>query len=235
MCRYTVTFSEAVTGVSPADFQLVLTGTAAGTVVQVTPVDDILPSGSVYMVTVSGIKGNGTLGLDLVDNGSIFDLIGNPLTTPNFTGQVYTVGAVLPFVQSIIRTAPIGPVTNAATVSFTVTFSEPVTGVIPSDFHSRRRHCGDDADPGDACSGLGLHGHGQRHHRQRQLGLDLVDNGSIHDLAGNPLTQQNGPAAFQIQQTFAAGPLTRLAWRWVILPATAKPTSSWPMMCNTAR
>ena len=35
------------------------------------------------------------------------------------------------------------------------------------------------------------------------LGLNLVDNGSIRDLAGNPLTQQNAPAAFQAQQTFA--------------------------------
>ena len=53
---YTVTFSEAVTGVDPADFQVVLTGTATATVSQVTPV-----SGAVYTVTVSGITGNGTL------------------------------------------------------------------------------------------------------------------------------------------------------------------------------
>ena len=66
--NYTVTFSEAVTGVAAGDFQLALAGTAAGTMSQVTPV-----SGAVYTVTVSGISGNGTLGLNLVDNGSIHD------------------------------------------------------------------------------------------------------------------------------------------------------------------
>ncbi len=35
------------------------------------------------------------------------------------------------------------------------------------------------------------------------LGLNLVDNGSIHDLTGHPLTQANAAASFQPQQTFA--------------------------------
>ena len=45
---------------------------------QVTPV-----STSVYTVAVSGITGNGTLGLNLVDNGTIHDLAGNPLGPPD--------------------------------------------------------------------------------------------------------------------------------------------------------
>ena len=39
-----------------------------------------------------------------------------------------------PVVQSINRTAPAGPVTNATSVTYTVTFSEAVTGVDPTDF-----------------------------------------------------------------------------------------------------
>ena len=57
---YTVTFSEAVTGVAAGDFQLALGGTATGTVSQVTPV-----SGSVYAVTVGGVAGNGPQSLAL--------------------------------------------------------------------------------------------------------------------------------------------------------------------------
>ena len=76
--NFTVTFSEAVTGVVPGDFQVALTGTATETVSQVTPV-----SGAVYTVTVNGISGDGTLQLNLVDNSSIRDLAGNPLTRPN--------------------------------------------------------------------------------------------------------------------------------------------------------
>ena len=53
------------------------------TLTQVTPV-----SGSVYTVTVSGITGNGTLGLNLVDNGTIHDLAGNPLYEQNGYGSL---------------------------------------------------------------------------------------------------------------------------------------------------
>ena len=60
-----------------------MSGTATGAVSQVTPV-----SGSVYTVTVSGITGNGTLGLNLVDNGSIRDLAGNPLTPAECAGRL---------------------------------------------------------------------------------------------------------------------------------------------------
>ncbi len=71
---YTVTFNEAVTGVVAADFNLAVTGSVTATVSQVTAV-----SGSVYTVTVSGITGAGTLGLNLVDNGTIRDLAGDTL------------------------------------------------------------------------------------------------------------------------------------------------------------
>ncbi len=76
---YTVTFSEAVTGVNSTDFQTALTGTVAVGQIQVAPV-----SSSVYTVTVSGITGSGTLGLNLVDNNSIHDLAGDPLTQAGY-------------------------------------------------------------------------------------------------------------------------------------------------------
>ncbi len=55
-------------------------------------------SGAVYTVTVTGITGNGTLGLNLVDTGSIHDLSGNPLSQQNALGfqpqQTFAVGGV---------------------------------------------------------------------------------------------------------------------------------------------
>jgi hypothetical protein len=45
---------------------------------QVTPV-----STSIYTVTISGITGDGALGLNLVDNGTIRDAASNPLTRQN--------------------------------------------------------------------------------------------------------------------------------------------------------
>jgi hypothetical protein len=74
---YAVTFSEAVTGVDPTDFQLALSGTSASLPVAVSG------SGASYTVTISGITGVGTLGLNLVDDSSIRDPAGNPLTTKN--------------------------------------------------------------------------------------------------------------------------------------------------------
>lgn len=87
---YDVTFSEPVTGVDAGDFVLALNGvtTAAPPVVA--------GSGAAYTVTVDGITGIGTLGLNLVDNGSIRSLTGNPLATaagvPSF-GPMQTVTA----------------------------------------------------------------------------------------------------------------------------------------------
>jgi FG-GAP-like repeat/FG-GAP repeat len=119
----------------------------------------------------------------------------------DFTGQVYKiVDVVAPFVQSITRTSPTGPATNLNTVQFTVTFSKPVVGVDTTAFTL--------ATTGTVASALlqvtpvsatvytvtvsGITGSGT-------LGLNLVDNNTIHDLAGNPLAQGSGIASFQTQ------------------------------------
>ncbi len=71
---YNVSFSESVTGVDASDFVVATTGSAGATISLVTPT-----SGAVYTITINGIAGNGTLGLNLIDNGSIRDLAGNGL------------------------------------------------------------------------------------------------------------------------------------------------------------
>ena len=91
---WTVTFDQAVTGVDPTDFSLVKTGTVGVSLLQVTG------SGSVYTVTASGVTGNGTLGLNLVDNDSIIGgdvALGDAGTgNGNFTGQVETIDTIFP-------------------------------------------------------------------------------------------------------------------------------------------
>jgi hypothetical protein len=71
-----VAFSEPVTGVDAADFKLALSGVTATTPLTVTG------SGAAYTVTAGDVAGSGTIGLDLVDDGSIRDLSGNPLGKP---------------------------------------------------------------------------------------------------------------------------------------------------------
>ena len=93
--EFTVRFSEAVTGVAPFDFRPVLSGSVDATVTRVAPV-----TGSVYTVSVTGITGNGTLGLNVVSSGSIDDLAGtlckvhNPFQGPQTYATARGPGAV---------------------------------------------------------------------------------------------------------------------------------------------
>ena len=124
----------------------------------------------------------------------------------NFTGQVYTVDTAAPYVVSINRSTPTSSTTNAGTVSFTATFSEPVTGVNTTTFAvvttGTVASTQTQVTPVNASvytvTVSGLTGIGS-------LGLNLVDNGIIHDAVGNPLVALNGPASFANQVTFATG------------------------------
>ena len=94
-------------------------------------------SGTTWTVTASSGTGSGTLGLNLVDNDSIIDSTSNKLGgagtgNGSFTGAVYTIDRTPPTVSSIAR-AGANPA-SSDTVSWTVTFSESVTGVNSSDF-----------------------------------------------------------------------------------------------------
>ncbi|HKO58246.1 MAG TPA: DUF5689 domain-containing protein, partial [Thermoanaerobaculia bacterium] len=132
---YTVTFTAAVNGVDPSDFTTTTTGTIAGaTVSNVTPVN-----GSTYTVDVTVTGGQGTVRLDLVDNDSITNagngipLGGAGSGNGNFnTGETYSVDLVAPTVQSFVRVG--SSPTNAATVNYTLTFNEAVSGVDSADF-----------------------------------------------------------------------------------------------------
>ncbi|MFC1495505.1 beta strand repeat-containing protein, partial [Thermodesulfobacteriota bacterium] len=85
--KFTVTFSEAVTGVDTTDFVLFKT-------VNEGIVESVTGSGSVYTVTVSGYSGVGTLRLDITDNDSIVDAKLNSLGGPDTGNGDYTVGEV---------------------------------------------------------------------------------------------------------------------------------------------
>ncbi len=102
--QWTVTFSEPVKGVDAGDFALVKSG-LGGTpaITGVTP--NVSALSTSFTVTASTGIGSGTLGLNLVDNDSILDAVGNKLGgngsgNGNKTGQIFTID----------RTAPNAPV-----------------------------------------------------------------------------------------------------------------------------
>lgn len=88
--KYTVTFTEPVTGVDLTDFKLTKTGMTGGSLTSISG------SGAVYTVNLNlgAASENGTISLDLVDNDSILDGSGQPLGfsglgSGNFTGELY--------------------------------------------------------------------------------------------------------------------------------------------------
>jgi hypothetical protein len=119
---WTVTFSEAVTGVDAGDFQLAQSGLGGAPAVT-----GVAGAGSTYTVSASTGSGSGTLGLNLVDNDSIKDLAGNPLGGPgtgngNFTGQLYAIDRTPPPAPAITTPPPV--LSNSSSASFSFTDSE---------------------------------------------------------------------------------------------------------------
>lgn len=85
---YTVIFSEEVTGVDATDFEVETTGTATASISSVSASD-----AKTYEVTIGSISGEGTIGLNAKDDGSIIDAASNSLAAA-ITGDVYTTNFV---------------------------------------------------------------------------------------------------------------------------------------------
>jgi len=222
---FTVTFSENVTGVTTGDFALTTTGIGGASVSSVTPV-----SASVYTVAVNTGSGSGTVRLDVVDDDTILDLVGNRLGglgagTGNFNaGQVYTIDKVTPGVQSIVRAAT-NP-TNAASVTFTVTFSEDVTGVNNGDFTLSTSGVAGASVSGTVQNTPNIYsvtvntGTGSGTVR-----LDITDNDSIQDAAGNRLGGTgNGNGNFNAGEVYTIDKTGPAALS--IVRAAASPTNA---------
>jgi len=183
---WTVVFSESVTGVDSADFSLVQAGGVSGA-----SITSVSGSGTTWTVNANTGSGSGTLGLNLTDNDTILDLASNKLGgtgagNGNFTGQVYAIDKLNPTVNSINR-ANSDP-TVASSVSWTVVFSESVTGVDTGDF-SLVQAGGVSGASITSVSGSGTTwtvtantGSGSG-----TLRLDLVDNDTITDATSHPL------------------------------------------------
>jgi hypothetical protein len=122
-----------VTGVDKFDFNIVTTGSVSGAAIT-----SVSGTGAARTVIVNTGTGEGTLRLDLIDNDTIKNALlaplgGSGLVNGDFvSGETYTVNKSLPTVVSIAR-ASANP-SAAASVNFTVTFSESVTGVDKFDF-----------------------------------------------------------------------------------------------------
>jgi hypothetical protein len=186
---YVVRFSEAVMGVDVGDFTLTTTGIVGASVTNVTGANDT------YVVTVNTGTGDGTLRLNLFDNDTITDLSFRKLngtgTGSVFNGEVYTIDKTPPRVASLTRVT--NNPTNAYGVTFEVVFTEDVFNVDADDFQllasgltnatiSEVVGAGTTWQIG-VVTGDGDFG---------TLQLNLVDNDTILDAAGNALAAVGG-------------------------------------------
>ena len=192
LVSFNVIFSEAVSGVDLSDFSLTTTGAVNGAFVA-----NLSGSGNVYTVIVATGSGDGGLRLDVLDDDTIINAANIPLGGPgagngNFTtGEAYTLDKTAPIVTGSLRADP-NP-TTAASVNFTVVFSEAVSGVDPSDFSLTST---------GTLSGVSItavNGSGYMYTVTANTGsgdgtlrLDVLDNDSIVDTVGLPL---GGPGA----------------------------------------
>jgi DNA/RNA endonuclease G (NUC1) len=187
--NYTVTFSQSVTGVDSTDFVLTTTGVTGAAV------SGITGTGATYTVSVNTGSGDGTIRLDVANNGSILGPTNVPLSAGFTTGEVYTIDKTAPGVLSIVR-ASTNP-TSATSVNFTVTFSESVTGVSAQDWSLTTTGV-------TGASVTGFPGSGTTYTVAVNTGtgdgtirLDLITGGTIIDAAGNLLT-----TAFSAGETY---------------------------------
>ena len=195
--RFTVTFSEVVYPVRPDDFVLSTTGGISGaTITAIDPREDQYRAEATYTVTVNTGTGDGTLRLDLIDDDSILDnVIGNPLGGAGAgngsftTGETYTINKSTPSVPSVTSSlrADANP-TDAASVNFTVTFSEAVSGVDLGDFSLTTTGSISGALVANVSGSGNMYtvtvGTGSGN---GDLRLDVVDDDSILNASGSPL------------------------------------------------
>jgi VCBS repeat-containing protein len=134
---YTLTFSESVTGVAAGDFTQ--TGTATGCVFA--PGTD---AGAIRTVTLTSCSA-GTIIPHFAANGAT-DAAGNTGPTTIADGPTITRDAAAPTVSSFV--AVTSTPTNAATLTYTLTFSRTVTGVAAGDFSNTGTAASCVFDPG---------------------------------------------------------------------------------------
>jgi CARDB len=107
--------------VDAGDFSLATSGVTGASIASVTG------GGATYTVSVNTGSGNGTLGMNLVDNDSIVNPSGTQLGgagagNGNFTGQIYTIDKTAPEAGSLV--AANVTTGGGTTHSFTIVFSD---------------------------------------------------------------------------------------------------------------
>ena len=212
--RYSVTFDEAVSGVDAADFALVPSGSATGSIASVTRID-----ARTYSVLIDNLGGSGSLGLQLNANGTgIADAADNPIAG-GLTGAAYSIDRDAPGITSVGVPAS-GTYVAGQHLDFTVNLSEAVIVDTSGGTPRLAVDIGGSIAWAEYLSGSGSNAltfrltvaSGQLDTNGIALGASLDSNGAtLRDAAGNDaLTPLNGAAATSGVRVDAAAPTASL-------------------------
>ena len=141
---YTVTFSEPVTGFITGDVSF--TGSTSGG----TKVGTVSGGPTTYTSATTGMTGSGTVIATILANRAV-DAAGNGNAASSSTDNTVTWDSTAPTV-TINQAGGQADPTSASPISYTVTFSEPVTGFITGDVSVRRLR-GRDQDRAPSAAG----------------------------------------------------------------------------------
>jgi hypothetical protein len=178
---WTVMFDEAVTGLSAANLVLVPTGTLLGT-----SLTGVSGSGTTWTVTASTGTGEGDLGMAFSSPVNVADIAGNAFVGPLPTGPSFIIDRTAPFPVSI--TALGKSITDAASVSWSVKYSEPVINVTAANFAVIATGVSGAAITNVTGSGTTYTVTVSTGSGDGSLGLNTGTPSPITDLAGNGLT-----------------------------------------------
>ncbi|MGQ3050358.1 MAG: DUF4347 domain-containing protein [Roseateles sp.] len=128
--QFTLSFSEAVTGVDVSHFSLTFTGSAQGSIATLTQVD-----AQTYTVVVSGLAGEGTVQLALNPSGTaISDAAGNALQA-GLAGEAYALRPISATPPPVITPPPVEappppPIVSAPSLPpVTLSPTDPITPI----------------------------------------------------------------------------------------------------------
>ncbi len=132
--EFTVTFSEPVTGLTGADFEV--SGTVGGTTTVT-----LSGSGDTYTASVSGMTTPGTVVLTLPQDAAVSSVTGLGNDASTSTDNTVRWSPPAPTV-TVEQAAGQADPASAGPVQFTVTFSEDVTGLTGADLAGRGPRAG---------------------------------------------------------------------------------------------
>jgi len=212
--HFTVTFSAPVVGLDAS--QIRLSGTAGATTATVASGSGAGP----YDVEVSGMTGPGTVIADLYSGAGVTSA-GIPSVASTSSDNTVTFDNVQPTVASITRGG--SDPTNAASVSFNVTFSEAVNGVDASDFALATTGVSGASITNVTGSAANYVVTVNTGSGDGTIRLDVASGATITDIAGNPFVgPYTGGDDYTIDKT---GPTP-------VVTAVADPTSASPVVFN---